>query len=492
KKRILQNLKKDGASIIPLGDLREEEKQQHPDDFIDNKDKELKGCCKVGQGVVPGRKDVFKISKNKDEKDAGGYIIEITEKYLIVVNKKNDEKYFLEKALMRKLAINSDIEKYYLKNSKSYLIYTIPCQIGHEKIEYYSGIKNYLEVYKNELTERYDYNEDKYPWFGYQRVQNLELFENVDKKILCPYRAIENSFALDEMEYFGTTDIYAIIPKKESGLDIKYLLGILNSKLLNFWYKEAGKSKGGMFEYFTTPLSRMPVRNATPDQQKPIIELVDKIINLKKSRHKLLDLWKEWSKKLKNKEYTLHKILEEDANNLRNGNFDKTWTLNATFYPNSDNAILNQEFKKFKVIGDKEKPIIRIYGLDELNKEELIYEIKFYKREIMQHIYFSIIALLGSRKKVKSLKALFAKTVIPIIQPDAIINTANLIKKVEYELQDLDIVKIDNEIEDIEAQIDALVFKLYGLEEVDVQTVMDSLNVQGLYMHKVLEYFNNR
>ncbi|MFQ6119872.1 MAG: hypothetical protein ACE5KE_08295, partial [Methanosarcinales archaeon] len=192
-----------------------------------------------------------------------------------------------------------------------------------------------------------------------------------------------------------------------------------------------------------------------------------------------------------NKEYTLHKILEEDANNLRTGNFDKTWTLKVTFYPNSENELLNQEFKNFKVIGDNEKPIIRIYGLDEQNKEELIYEIKFYKREIMQPIYFSIIALLGSRKKVKSLKALFAKTVIPIIQPDAIINTANIIKKVEYELQDIDIVQIDNDIEYIDAQIDALVFKLYGLTEEEVKVVMESLKVQNLYMQKVLEYFNN-
>ena len=61
--------------------------------------------------------------------------------------------------------------------------------------------------------------------------------------ILCPYRAEENRFALDNTGYFGTTDIYAIVPKDNSTIDLYYLVGILNSKLLTFWYKEAGKSK---------------------------------------------------------------------------------------------------------------------------------------------------------------------------------------------------------------------------------------------------------
>ncbi|GAH96989.1 unnamed protein product, partial [marine sediment metagenome] len=32
-------------------------------------------------------------------------------------------------------------------------------------------------------------------------------FENSNLKIICPYRANENRFALDEKGYFGTTDM---------------------------------------------------------------------------------------------------------------------------------------------------------------------------------------------------------------------------------------------------------------------------------------------
>ncbi|MFQ6120701.1 MAG: Eco57I restriction-modification methylase domain-containing protein, partial [Methanosarcinales archaeon] len=412
-----------------------------------------------------------------------------------------DQKSFLELPnLMFNISLSIEVSDLLNKIEKEanplefYFSITRGIEAGKDSISFSKDSKLHVPTLRGEDVRKYEISyQNTYTLFdetNTTKFKDKRIYKTKEK--LLVRRVSSNLIStVDKSQFFNLNTLYNLINDKES-IDMKYSCALLNSNLLNFWFKNKYVFNEKLFPYIRiSQLNTVPIYPATPDQQKPIIELVDKIINLKKSRHKLLDLWKEWSKKLKNKEYTLHKILEEDANNLRTGNFDKTWTLKVTFYPNMENELLNQEFKNFKVIGDKEKPILRIYGLDELNKEELIYEIKFYKREIMQHIYFSIIALLGSRMKVKSLKALFAKTVIPIIQPDAIINTANIIKKVEYEHQDLDIVKIDNEIEDIEAQIDALVFKLYGLEEVDVQTVMDSLNVQGLYKHKVLEYFNN-
>ena len=118
----------------------------------------------------------------------------------------------------------------------------MPLQDGREEIENYSGISSYLNIYMEELKDRYDFGEknekgeEKYPWYGYQRIQNVEIFENSTVKILCPYRALENRFALDELGYFGTTDMYAIILKDSTQVEIYYILGLLNSKLLTFWY----------------------------------------------------------------------------------------------------------------------------------------------------------------------------------------------------------------------------------------------------------------
>ena len=158
---------------------------------------------------------------------------------------------------------------------------------------------------------------------------------------------------------------------------------------------------------------------------------------------------------------------------------------------------MNKQFYKFKVRGKVQVPILEIYGVNEDNEEELVYQIEFNEKNLMLHVYFSILRLLESRRKVKSLSDLLKKTMIPIIKPDAVKNTANIMKKVEMEFKKLlkgektltyDLVAIDNEIEDIEAQIDAYVFKLYGLNEEEVKTVFDSLKVKPSYQQKVFEY----
>ena len=93
------------------------------------------------------------------------------------------------------------------------------------------------------------------------------------------------------------------------------------------------------------------------------------------------------------------------------------------------------------------------------------------------------------------------KTIIPIIRE---VNkssnelTPNIIKKVkdefvewlkqnEVENVEADIVKINNEIEELEAKIDAHVFKLYTLKENEIKIVFDSLKTPTAYQGRVLE-----
>jgi len=474
KIKILNKLKKDGIRISPLGDLNKNIKEKFPDEFIDNKGKELVGVAIIAQGMSPGVKKIFSLSPD---------II---------------RKLKIEKEVLRPLVTNSDISKYFLPITSRKIIY--PRCI--KDLKKYPNLKKYLEKHKDELLKGPDrkklLKQGKIRWFDYNVYRNYEIFENEKIKILCPYRAEENTFALDELGYFGTTDIYAIVPKKDRKINIKFLLGVLNSKLLTFWYAEAGKRKGIMLEYFTTPLKRIPIRVVALEQQKPLIELVDKIIMLKKVHYKLLKFWKEWSIKLKNAEISLLNILIQDRENMRAGKFEKCWTSNVTFFPDGKQEIMNKEFCEFKVRGDVQAPILEIYGVNENNEEELIYQIEFNKRDLMLHVYLSILTLLESRRKVKSLSDLLKKTTIPIVKPDVVKNTANIMKKVEEEFKKslkgeksltCDIVAVDNEIEDIEAQIDALVFKLYGLNEEEINIVAQSLHLTPSYQQKILDEF---
>jgi hypothetical protein len=455
KKRILEKLEENGKDIFSL-----------------------KKLAIVAQGMSPGAKGIFTLTADEIEK------------------------YKIENVLLKPLITNSDIFKYFIQPLRHKIIYPYHVQ----NLEQYPFLKRYLEAKRHLLIAGPDrqrlLKKRKIRWFDYSVYRNREIFENEKMKIVCPYRAKENTFALDEEGVFGTTDMYAILPKNEAVLDIKYLLALLNSTLLTFWYREAGKRKGAMLEYFTTPLKRIVIKQVSYDKQQPIIKLVERIIFLKKANYNFIKIWTDWCTRLKNSESSLHEILCEDMKFMKTGQFEKTWASKVTFYP-AKCEMPRDVFSNFKIKGETMKNAIKIYGLDQNNKEKLIYEIEFKDRYLMLHLYSSLIEALKSRAKIKTLSQLLKKTIIPIIKevnrsPNEL--TPNIIKKVRDEFEswlkkneiedvEADIVWIDNETEDLEAKIDALVFKLYRLEEDEIKTVFDSLKTPTMYQGKVLEFF---
>ena len=75
-------------------------------------------------------------------------------------------------------------------------------------------------------------------------------------------------------------------------MDYKYLLGILNSKLMNFYHRLVSVPKaGGYFEYKTQFLSLYPIRTidfsipAEKAQHDKLVALVDNMLKLQKKHH---------------------------------------------------------------------------------------------------------------------------------------------------------------------------------------------------------------
>ena len=65
--------------------------------------------------------------------------------------------------------------------------------------------------------------------------------------------------------------------------NMKFLTGILNSKLIAFWLKNKGKMQGENYQVDKEPLLNIPLpKNPSESQQKSIIDLVDKILSKKR------------------------------------------------------------------------------------------------------------------------------------------------------------------------------------------------------------------
>lgn len=439
--------------------------------------------------------------------------------FVKVYSKSQSREYELERDLLKPILMGKDIKKWLTREPSNIVLF--PYKIENDKAQLviegelrtrYPRTMEYLLDNKQLLENRERGRmRGKPDWYGYIYRKNLEKYEQ--PKILTQVLASRASLALDENgEYYfvggGNAGAYGILLKKRGGLSLKFTCALLNSALLDWWLKKVSTPfRGGFYSYAKRFLERLPIKLPETEGEKAIAEIIEKyverIYSLKRGGYAVLGMWREWSTKLKNSERSLLNILIQDKENMQAGKFEKTWTSKVTFFPESDHEIMNKPFYKLEIKGDTQIPNLEIYSVGENNEEELVYEMEFGNRDLMLHVYCSLLEVLRSRAKIKTLYHLLTKTAIPIIKevnrsPNEL--TPNVIKKVRNEFEGwlrqnkienvkADIVKIDNEIEDLEAKIDALVFNLYGLEEDEEKVVFDSLKTPTIYQSKVLEFF---
>jgi hypothetical protein len=127
-------------------------------------------------------------------------------------------------------------------------------------------------------------------WYMYGRQQNIDLM--LLPKILVPDIADRASFALDESGAYAFTSGYGITLRATVGESPKYLLGLLNSKLLDFYLKSVSTTmRGGFFRYFTQFIERLPIRTidfsnaAEKARHDKMVALVDRMLEMNKKKH---------------------------------------------------------------------------------------------------------------------------------------------------------------------------------------------------------------
>lgn len=103
------------------------------------------------------------------------------------------------------------------------------------------------------------------------------------KKIWCSYRNNHNCFALDETSNFiGFTNTTAVF-ESNPNISIKYVLALVNSKLLEYQHKNNNKQTGGgIYEYFPNSVDKYPIPEISKSEQQKFIDIIDQILIMKK------------------------------------------------------------------------------------------------------------------------------------------------------------------------------------------------------------------
>lgn len=232
----------------------------------------LGDVCHINQGVVSGcdfvsAKDLLKF-KNLHQGD-GIFVLDLLkERDLWKIGTFNDN----EKELLKPFFKNSDISRYWSKSISDKLLLYYKGKLDEER---FPNVLKHLQEFQPILEERLVRYGEKYHWTSLHRSRDETIFTS--SKIVVPYRTCQNTFTYNETDWFCSADCY-IIKKKDTTLSLKYILALLNSKLYYVWLYHRGKRKGNTLELYKTPLSAIPIKRISTDDQNEFINLVDEIM----------------------------------------------------------------------------------------------------------------------------------------------------------------------------------------------------------------------
>ena len=219
----------------------------------------------ISQGIVPPQDFVNKKSLSilGDNYNIGDGIFNLNQSEYDELNLSKQEK-----ELVKPFYTSSELSRYTVRNTnKLWIIYTSSKFKSDQEIIKYPKIKNHLDKFKSVITS------DNKP-YGLHRSRD-EKFFNGDK-ILSLRKCQSPTFTYtDSPTYVSQT--YNII--KTQRFNLKYLLGILNSKLISFWLKYNGKMQGNLYQIDKEPLLGVPIIEANSSTINKIDLLVTKIID---------------------------------------------------------------------------------------------------------------------------------------------------------------------------------------------------------------------
>lgn len=187
----------------------------------------LQDICMSNQGIITGCDSAFIVTNE------------------VIENEK------LEMEIIKPWLKGRDIKRFRVDNASKFLIYSNLI----DKEENYPNIIRHISKYKEKLLTRRECSKGLRKWYELQWGRRKELFTG--EKIIFPYKASDNRFALDEGSFFSA-DIYSIMLKDFRFTNYTALLQLLNSSIYEFYFKTFAKKLGdSMYEYYPNTVMKL-------------------------------------------------------------------------------------------------------------------------------------------------------------------------------------------------------------------------------------------
>jgi hypothetical protein len=203
---------------------------------IDGRGDPLIQVCELGQGMQTGANSVFGKLTAADVVD-----------------------HDLPPELLKPRARNSDIDRFYIADSGEFLLYL-------EDVPNFralpQSVRDYLRIPANEkkLRGRAAFKRGNCEWWRYTWPLHKDLHDQ--PRLVCPYRTGHRRFALDEnFSWMTLTDTTVAFKRAGVKEDVRYLLGLLSTRLLTYRFRGLAKLTGpDMWEAFDNSIRDLPIR----------------------------------------------------------------------------------------------------------------------------------------------------------------------------------------------------------------------------------------
>ena len=213
--------------------------------------KDIKGI-KIYRGVTTGYNPAFIISNEQRDR-------------LIEEDIKN-------KQVIKNILQGRNIRKWYYNESEDNLLQT-GYDIDIEII--YPSIYKYLLQFEDELIARADQG---IKWYNLRACKYYGEFEKKEK-IIWGLTADKWAYTLDMEQHYLPSNAYFLTSET---IPIRFILGLLNSKLLHYYFRFIGvMTAGGAYTLKAATIEALPIAVGTKDLQKEIALKVESILKAK-------------------------------------------------------------------------------------------------------------------------------------------------------------------------------------------------------------------
>jgi type I restriction-modification system DNA methylase subunit len=234
---------------------------------------------RIFQGLKTSADKIFIVKKIAESKDT----------YEIFCPQ-NEKRYTVEKELFHPLIKGGDSRGYIFSKTDLLILfpYSNSSLLSENELKQNRPLTyEYLKEHKNYLENRENSKMKTSKWYGYVYPKALDVIST--PKLFTPDISPNASFAIDKIgETFFTGGVsggYGI--KVKNNISVEYILGLLNSNLLNWFLKQIStQMKGGWYSFESKYIKHLPIKIDELNN----VQLVGKKEEIKKLVNQLIQL----------------------------------------------------------------------------------------------------------------------------------------------------------------------------------------------------------